>query len=413
MKIRDKVKECLLLIIYIFSKVVNILFPNKKAKSNAIILAPSWHGSIGDEAVIDSISFQLKNKNINTTLIHYGNSKEWSYLKNIDQWYSIPNYFKTGGWKDHLKLIFLFRKHSFFYAMGTDMMDGCYADWLTNGIIKITNQAAYSGLKTTIVGFSLNSWHIKEVVRNLSNMHKTVRYCLRDNISLQRFKEIAPQKTTELTTDMAFLLKPTLINEDIKKVYDWINLEKEKGSLVIGININPQLFDDEAKVDSLILSSSEALLKIEKANKKIKFILIPHDFREYNSDLELLKKLKEKLDKCLTSGFKIIDKPFLASDMKGLVENFDLVITARMHLAIACLGQTIPIGCLVYQGKFEGLFNHFSLDRKYMLDPNKALIQDELTSFIQQIIDERLLIKESIIKQLPSVKKKSFANLSI
>jgi polysaccharide pyruvyl transferase WcaK-like protein len=386
-------------------------FSSNKKNKKALILAPSWHGSIGDEAVIDSISYQLKQNNISTTLIHFGEEKEWSYLKSIDNWYSIGKYFKTGGWSDHFKFIFFFRKYTHFYALGTDMMDGCYADWLTNGIIKITNQAAYAGLKTTLVGFSINTWQNEGVINNLANMHKAVRFCLRDDVSQKRFEELAPKRTTELTADMAFVLKPTLISEQIVRINSWITDQKANGGLMVGVNINPQLFNDDGKINELISVLDDSISQLVKNNSRIKIVLIPHDFRDNNSDLVILTKLKERLDKYMAESIAFVDEPFLASDMKGLVGQLDLVITARMHLAIASLGQNIPIGCLVYQGKFEGLFNHFKLDQKYMLDPNKALMTNELTTFIQKIIDERGLIKNTVSEQLPSVKGKSLNNL--
>ncbi|TLX73216.1 hypothetical protein E9993_15610 [Labilibacter sediminis] len=378
----------------------------------AMILAPSWEGSIGDEAVIDSISYQLKEKGYSTTLIHFGEKKEWNYLTHIDEWHSIPKYFKSGGWNDHIKFITIFTKYTHFYCMGTDMMDGCYASWLTNGLINITNHAAYAGLKTTLVGFSINAWQRPEVIRNLGNMHSSVRYCLRDDVSLKRFKELIPNKQTILTADMAFLLEPTFKADHITSAAQWIKKQKEDNQLVIGINVNPQLFDHPSKTEELKQSFAKALPEIySKYEQKISFILIPHDFREYNNDLKLLSELFQQLKNQLPDNLYLIDKAFMASDMKGMVEYLDLVVTARMHLSIACLGQGTPIGCLVYQGKFEGLFNHFQLKNNDLISPEDALDEEQLLLFIDQCIRKRLTTKVVISNELRNVKHKSAQNI--
>ena len=39
----------------------------------------------------------------------------------------------------------------------------------------------------------------------------------------------------------------------------------------------------------------------------------------------------------------------------------DLVLTGRMHLAIAALGMGTPPLCVAYMDKFEGLFHLFDI----------------------------------------------------
>lgn len=395
--------------ILLISKIFAV-FRSKNTK-RALILAPSWEGSIGDEAVIDSISFQLKKQGFTTTLIHFAEKREWDYLKSIDNWYSISKYFKGGIWSEHLRFISLFSKSSHFYTLGTDMMDGCYADWLTNGIIKITDHAAHAGLKTTIVGFSINKWQRKDVIKNLGAINSKVRYCLRDDVSRQRFSELLPHITSELTADMAFVLEPTIIGEQIKAAKEWVINKKDSAKTVVGVNINPQLFNDEQKTNEFIGVFTNAIKDIYAKYPQLAFVLIPHDFRETNSDIILLEKLKSNMDAFCKEDVFLISKQFLASDMKGLVSNIDVVVTARMHLSIACLGQGTPIGCIVYQGKFEGLFNHFGLSEDYMMEPTDAMDLKTLTTFIDMIISERATIKKQVVKALPEVKRKSLLNI--
>jgi polysaccharide pyruvyl transferase WcaK-like protein len=408
---KEQIKSVLFNSILLLSRLICTI--SMKIKQRAIVLVPSWEGSLGDEAVIDSITCQLQSQGFYVTLLHFGKNKEWNHLSNIDKWFSISTYFSEGGWLTHLKLIFLIRKNSHFYTLGTDMMDGCYAPWLTTGLIKITNQAASSGLITTLVGFSINEVQDPNTMHLLSKMNPKVRLCIRDKYSLERFTKVIPERTPILTADIAFLLRPRTddLSEYVSSIEHWIIRNKKENKAIIGINISPQLFNNSAKNDELLFSLEQALVQLKGKHGKLCYILVPHDFRIKNSDIELLKRLYERLTSTFTDDILFIDKPIMASEIKSLIKSVDIVISGRMHLAIACLSSCVPVGCIVYQGKFEGLFDHFSLTTSFLLQPEMSLNPNYLVQFVDKLLEDRLDIIQVIKNNLDTVKKKALANI--
>ena len=58
---------------------------------------------------------------------------------------------------------------------------------------------------------------------------------------------------------------------------------------------------------------------------------------------------------------EMLRPPLNAWELKHLAGMVDLVLTGRMHLAIAALGMGTPPLCVAYMDKFEGLFHLFNI----------------------------------------------------
>jgi polysaccharide pyruvyl transferase WcaK-like protein len=96
--------------------------------------------------------------------------------------------------------------------------------------------------------------------------------------------------------------------------------------------------------------------------------------------------------------------------MKYVAGEMDAVLTGRMHLAIAALGCGVPVACITYQGKFEGLFEHFDLP-PLMLDPVRVS-ETSLTNLLLDLIERRLELRDHVHDRLDRVISLSQANLA-
>ena len=80
-----------------------------------------------------------------------------------------------------------------------------------------------------------------------------------------------------------------------------------------------------------------------------------------------------------------------------------------MHLAIAALGQGTPVFCFAYQGKFAGLYNHFSLNNDYIVSPSDidspAELESMLSKFLEHLTEEKTVISEHLPHVLALAKK--------
>ena len=381
--------------------------------NRVLVVTPSWEGSLGDEAVLTAITARLAKEGKEVTLIHWGDSNEWNCLKYVSSKISMTYFFQTGGWRDQLRLIFLLPRYNGFYLMGTDMLDGCYADWLTLGMLRITHQAAMTGMRTTLVGFSINTWQNSNCIAALKSMPSSVRFCVRDEVSLERIKNLTGRTSAMLTADMAFLLEPDANDAVVSNALEWIRVQHLNQRIVVGVNINPQLSDgSETFLDSLVTHLSDAMKQLQKTyNEPLSFLLLPHDFRSYNSDVMLLESLFMKLEGLETDSVYFLKNKPSAAGIKAVVQELDVVMTGRMHIAIATLGSQKPLGCLVYQGKFEGLFRHFKLSDQFLLQPGSAMNTNVLFEFLKNLLNHRSFLQQQISDHWEDVKRRSAANL--
>lgn len=390
------------------------VFYNKKNK--ALVLVPSWEGSLGDEAVLESIASTLRSKGFVPYLLHYGRKEEWDSLTGFDGKVQIARYYDGRPWLERGRLMFILPRFESFYLMGTDMLDGCYAEWLTLGLLQLAEQAAIAGLNTTLVGFSINSWQRPSCIKFLQKFPPRARLCVRDGVSKRRLEGLTGRKDLILTADMAFMLQPELNGPVSKKIINWVKDQQKQEKVVIGLNINPQLFDkfSQEEINEVPTRFAE-MIKIlsQNLNSKISFLLLPHDFREYNSDVVLLNKVLESLPGHLAEQVEMIREKPRAAEIKGIISSLDTVITGRMHVAIASLGSAIPLGCFVYQGKFEGLFEHLNAPEKWYSDPGILLKPADCAEFVSQIISNRVHNHKLINKQLPKIKELSVKNLGL
>ena len=97
------------------------------------------------------------------------------------------------------------------------------------------------------------------------------------------------------------------------------------------------------------------------------------------NDLEVLREFRSILEPELQASTRLIEEKCSARQVKAISGHCDLILSGRMHLAIASLGQGVPVVCLTYQDKFEGLMEHFGLKGNTFL-PRSILQGDQLVA---------------------------------
>ena len=88
----------------------------------------------------------------------------------------------------------------------------------------------------------------------------------------------------------------------------------------------------------------------------------------------------------------------------------DLILTSRMHLAIAALGSGVPVACMPYLGKFEGLLKHFGFDG-ITIEPDRAVVPAELSAFLLSVLPRREALRRQVAERLPDVRQAALLNL--
>jgi polysaccharide pyruvyl transferase WcaK-like protein len=381
---------------------------NDSLYSALILPSTPYPGSLGDEAMlIGSMEYLRKHGFTKIGIVALGTGRTWAGLKEADE------VVKVEKLTDYLAFTQAVQQYSHFFALGADVMDGFYSDATTLGLLKLTTLAAKTGAEATILGFSFNEHPTPKSIQAIADLPLGVRLCARDELSYQRLTQQV-QRPVELVADVAFLLQPTPNTPLVTEVSQWVRQQKAQDRLVIGMNVNNLFskFDKTLKTAGLVQVYVNAIAELAQMHPNLSFLMMPHDDRKDQSDVALAANVLEALPEEIRAHAHQVTFPCRAAEIKAICAEVDLVFTGRMHLAIASIGQTTPIACLTYQGKFEGLFRHLELNG-VCIAPEKASRPGELSRFINDVLAQRHDVQQQIQTALPRVKQLATTNFNL
>jgi len=386
-------------------------FPKKPP--SALLLPPWVEGSLGDEAIVSGAVSCLREKGIKKVgIITYGRDCAWASLKDTVATINLENYLRWGSWKEKFRFVAKAHNYTYFYCLGADVMDGFYSEKNSRLKIELISLAARLGIKSSIIGFSINKNPELACINAFKKLPRSVRLCCRDAFSQERLASAMGRKV-DLCADVAFLFNSQSEKSSSYHVIEWIKAQKSHGKVIVGINANATSFS------SLKGSSRENIIKIYiallsalfKKKHNIRFLFIPHDFRTNVGEIDLNRSILEGLPVNIKKFSKILIPPYGALEIKRVCSKLDFVLTGRLHLAIACLRSGIPAVAVSYQGKAEGVYSHFGLD-ELVISPNKMLDEESVTDFLLNLIDKRKILQKTIMSRLPEVSRLSQSNFA-
>lgn len=342
--------------------------------------SPQFPGSRGDQAVLLTTRDQLVLRKFEVSIVVTDPAdEEWQFLKDESV---------------HLVRLSQAKLESYdrVTIMGTDVFDGAYSRKDFEFMEKVSRKFVAQGKYAEILGVSIRPEVHPVLKKRAASLAGIARITVRDPTSFARFMEFRPLRPPVLVADPAFLLNPAEPPDDVRS---WVENQKSQGRVCIGINLNRHLDGD---ADHLATGLARTLSELPNAA----VVLIPHDSRPIAGDLEMCGKLRDAL---LAAGNRnVILLPMLSARLiKGLCAYLDCVVTGRMHLAIASLGQGIPVVGIDYNFKMKGLFGYFGL-QDHVIQPEK------LPQALQRLVVERTEIREKIQSNLIRVRWLSARN---
>jgi len=161
-----------------------------------------------------------------------------------------------------------------------------------------------------------------------------------------------------------------------------------------------------------MIDSVARVLTRLSAERQVSWLLLPHDFRGARGDNACLAPLAQRVAEALGPRLLHAAGPWSAAELKAIAGATDAVFTGRMHLAIAALGQGVPVAALTYQGKFHGLWQHFALSTDLLMAPADALDATQLEVLLRRLLDDIEPLGQQVRQQLPQVHALAAANLA-
>jgi polysaccharide pyruvyl transferase WcaK-like protein len=409
--VKERLYSTLLHIYVSALRVLRTLRRGSGTDSSALILPPYSPGSLGDEAVLTTAVKQLTAHGMKRIgLISYRSDDDWQHLA-ASEILVMEDYFSFGAWKDRFRFARAVSRYDRFYLFGTDVMDGFYGDEDTVRRIALVALAAETGARATVAGFSFNERPTPASVKALRELPSSVRLCSRDPISYERVTQHL-QRPVALVADIAFLLEPAPDSKRVAFVLPWICEQKSNHRTIVGINVNHLLLRQVPGLEPerIVQAHASAMVELYSKCDHLSFLMVPHDTRETINDATLASAVLEALPSEMAPHCLQVPTPCRAAEIKAICAELDIVLSGKMHLAIACLGQGTPVACITYQGKFEGLFQHFELDGM-TITPEQALRPGKLSEFFLPLIEKRENLRRHIQSQLPRIQALARANL--
>jgi polysaccharide pyruvyl transferase WcaK-like protein len=295
-------------------------------------------------------------------------------------------------------------------VIGADMMDGYYSPTTSAMRLLAADRLTRDGVPSIVSGFSFNAHPDPLLASVFDALDPRVRLCVRDPLSLTRLRGFCKASPT-LVADPAFLLRPDSTSSRVAQIGDWIARRRRSGDRVFGINLHPSLFPDAPADQHRLTQAVAAALTSIAGSEAVSWLLLAHDFRSERSCGVSLAQVECVAGERLGERLLRPTEALSAAELKAVTGALDGVFAGRMHLAIAALGQGTPIACLTYQGKFQGLLEHFALPHRLALSPRDALREGAVEAVLRHFMAEAVAYRQRIAQRLPGIIALSEQNL--
>ncbi len=365
-----------------------------------VIIPASGHGSLGDQAMLDSAGQTLHNMGYRLSVIARG--EDWIPIRFPAERIDVETKSFAGRFNALRRIV----TAGAIVFNGADVIDGVYGGDCRR--LELLDLAARSGVPASALGFSFSPTPGAKAVARLRNLPPMPMHS-RDAISAERFSA-AIGRPARVVADLAFLLQPEASTAAAQRAIAWVHKQKTLNRQVMALNLSGHTLS-KTQGDALE-QVAVAMRQWLSADPDRAVLLMPHDFRPApTGDIAPLLALHEALKAGFAERINLPEVPFEAWDAKSIIAATDFALTGRMHLAIAGLGGGIPTLCIAYQGKFEGLMQHFELDDMLvspdvMTDPAQLL--QRLDTFAARLPE----LRQKIAAKLPSVLSKSRQNFA-
>ncbi len=324
----------------------------RRQRSRVAIVAPASSGSLGDDALFDVLCAELREGGCDRIVRVAESHRDLAGYESADDTLLLHR----GNLARAIWSLRELAKCDHLIVVGADVMDGAYGRSATRRFSALSI-ATRLGLDTSLVSFSFSDRATSESIAQLKNVSEATRIVVRDPVSCRLVREHLPGRDIIQGADLAFLLAPDQDAQVVSDVRDWISgFHDSDPSITIAVNFN-QLACPDSQIELCLESYRKALVTLSKTFAAT-YVFLPHDYRPEHNELGLLEDLKQRLPTDVQQRTLVLSKRLSVQQLKGICRLVDMAIVGRMHMAIGCVSQSIPVMCMDYQGKVEGLAEH-------------------------------------------------------
>jgi len=379
---------------------------DSKTATRYVVVTPASPGSKGDEGMVRGCLSLLANST-EFVMLNPDHSPLWSDI--IFDKNSYPPREHTGAFSKFYNSI---TPHDVFIVLGADVIDGTCGLEPSLKRLKLIEAALAVGA-TVHIFCSFRSDVNNQIITQLKQI-RDANFYLRDLHSLKRFKD---QTGLEAEYFPDFFIYCSKQETDrcraAKKLLAEVRIA---GKTIIGLNFSEHAFRSFSDIHDNTNRKkyvADVLVSLCSTINDPYFLLISHDDRRWNnfppdSDYQHIayKWLKAHGYRSNTS---LLDPYITYPQILSLLDGLDMVVSGRMHLALAAFRcHVIPI-CLMGTGKgyssadkMRGIFDKF-IGRTELVPSNMT----EFISVLNMLSDQSDVLKARLKESLLAIEKES------
>lgn len=222
----------------------------------------------------------------------------------------------------------------------------------------------------------------------------------------------------------SFLFQPSSsekIDVEVVKTNAFDKNRKTIGFVICGWNFLEGPFDKENRNEKDFLPFLIAVEDFLQKNKDVNFCVFSHsngfpipplEFElQRGRDYPIVKQFEKFLRRrgnVDETRIKSIDNVLNTWDTKGVVGRFDMLISGRVHAAVAGLSQAVPTVIIDYghEPKAHKLlgFAEVAGVKEFLVDPNDI---DSMSNTFEKCWENRVEVREGLNERLPNIKEES------
>lgn len=353
------------------------------ANSNLIAVwtAPRITNNVGDRALTEGSLALIPQEN---SLLISRDGEEYS--KTLAKLFLFPQKGEAGKFADFVKYIRKFKKEigscAAVIIVGADIMDGKYGNRTSVLRWDLAKWLAKRSIPTALYSMSWNTAPTQAAKAAATAAHLNgVRIFTRDELSRERLNTIGIK--AELACDISFLRSDEM--QPSTEIFDRFSTSTKK----VLVNVSDWVTDNDEMFETI----QNALRSL---TNDYEILYVPMVHYGANTDTDACQKLAGQV------GGWVLPKLPTPSELRWMARRSEFSISARMHCCLIGFNAGLPSIGLEYQGKFQGAFKVFGLER-FAIQPENFIAQFEPA--FTEITSSANVLRTSITAQLAEIQK--------
>lgn len=201
-----------------------------------------------------------------------------------------------------------------------------------------------------------------------------------------------------MCADIAFLLKPMKV---------MLPQGGEKRDLV-AVNISP-LMQRREKVSGILIANIVELIHYIIYHEKMKVILVPHVLMSADNDIDMHRRIMQKIDVEVHNDVINIEDNLHASQYKYIISQCRYAVLCRTHAAIAAYSSVVPTLAITYSDKGRGIACDLEMD-EYAISIDEMNKKNDVLKKFLKLMEEEENIRKTLRKKKPYMEEMAMQN---